>query len=447
MRLRDTWTQLWPLAWPIVLSGLVTILISGNDSIILARASDRVLASVVASSSVQSVAMLCVAGLVSPTQVLIARALGAGRKDQAARNADAGLTVGLWAGVVTAVALFFAGPAVLNWLSGTAIDARFATVYLSITLCALPLSGVSSALRARLTGYGHTRGLFVASVSAVIVDVGLAILLNQFIGPLGVAIATVAGTLTTTMVLTIIIARKKDSPDAPRPRPLQISSLVTAPVSNVREVLSIGWPEAVLFSASAGSGVVVTWLLSISPPSELAASRFLELATSSVAFTIMSGFGAAASTLLGKSAGAHDAAAFRTILRHTAVITALIALVIFGVGCLAFAPLLSLFASDHIVDAIRSVALLAFLQLFPMAAHVTVVASLRSLKDTRSPMYSSLVSEYVVFLPLGLFLTRSLTLGLLGVFIDHIVFWCVAVAICAFRLAPLMKREFTEVEA
>ena len=438
MTLKNTWKELWVLAWPIALSGLVTILISGNDAVLLAGSSDRVLASVVASSSVHSVAMLVVAGLVSPTQVLIARAVGAGREDLAARNADAGLAVGLWSGVAAAILLALLGPHILNWLSGAAIDSDFAASYLMITLCALPLSGLSSALRARLTGYGRTRGLLIASISAVIVDVGAAIVLNQLIGPHGVAIATVAGALTTVVVLDILITRDS-SADL---RPLRLTSIVATPLSAAKEVLAIGWPEAILFGASAGAGVVVTWLLSISAPAELASSRFLELATSMASFTVMSSVGAAASTLLGRRAGAGDGAGFRAVLKHTVALTLFIAVAIFALGSFTFAPLVSLAASDDVVQSTQSVALLAFAQMFPMAAHVAAVAGLRSLKDTRSPMYSSLISEYLVFLPLGWYLTRSVGMGLQGVFIDHLVFWAVAVVICVVRLVPLMRREF-----
>lgn len=95
-RFAATVRELWQIGWPVMLSGLVSLFISSNDAILLVGSSDQVLSSGVAASSLQSVATMVVTGLVGASQVLISRAMGAGRRDHAARNGDAGLWLGLW---------------------------------------------------------------------------------------------------------------------------------------------------------------------------------------------------------------------------------------------------------------------------------------------------------------------------------------------------------------
>ncbi|MGY5765360.1 TfuA-like protein [Brachybacterium sp. DNPG3] len=433
-RLAATVRALSAIAWPVILSGLVTLFISGNDTILLAGASDRVLASAVASSSVHAVAAMVVAGLVGAGQVLISRAMGAGCRDHAARAADTGLWVGLWAGAATAILLALLGPFLLSALAGPAIDGAFASTYLSITLIALPCIGISSALRARCAGLGRARGLLVAAACAAVVDVGAAISLNLLLGPFGVAIGTVLGSATNMLILLLIAVRRL--PASTGVRGPRAASFVRVDRTALRALLALGWPEAILYGASSGAAVVATWLLSAGPSAELAASRFLELTIGSIVFTVLAGFGTAATTLLGRAAGAEDHQGFRRVLRHSLLLTLSIGALVLALGLVGYLPLLRLIAPETVVAASAGVVGLALAQIPLMALHVPITSALRTLKDTRGPMIASLVAEYAVFLPLGWFLTRILPLGLTGVFIDHLVFWAVSVLIIAVRLRP-----------
>ena len=424
--------DLWQIGWPVILSGLVTLFISGNDAVLLVGSLDEVLSSAVAASSIQSVAAMVVTGLVGASQVLISRATGSGRHDDAAHSGDAGLWLGLWAGVGAAVLLMIAGPTLLSFLSGSAIDASFAHAYLTITLFALPCAGVGSALRSRLAGLGQGRGLFVASVCAAVADVAAAIVRNLGIGPSGVAIGTVIGSLFNALVLAwFAVRRLPESTGVPAPR---ASALVRVHRRDLKDLLTLGWPEAILYGASSGAAVVVTWLLSVGPPADLAASRILELTTTSLAWVVLAGIGTAATTLLGRAAGGGDLPAFLHTLRHTLIFTLAIAAGVLVIGPLVYLPVVGLFAPPSVLEASAPVVWLAFAQIPLMALHVPITSALRAMKDTRTPMLASLIAEYAVFLPLGWVLTRIFLLGLPGVFITHVVFWAVSVLIVGIRL-------------
>lgn len=427
-----TMRDLWPIAWPVILSGLVTLFINGNDAVLLVGSSDKVLASAVAASAVQFVAAMVVTGLVGASQVLISRAIGSGRRDTAARRADAGLWLGMWGGTGAGVLLVLSGPVLLWLLSGPAIDGDFARAYLTVTVAALPFVGLGSALRARLAGLAQARGLLFASSAAAAVDVAVAIVLNHMMGPFGVAIGTVAGAIANVLVLAWFAVRRL--PESTGVRAPRATAVVRVGRGDLRDLLALGWPEAILYGASSGAAVVVAWLLSDGPPADLAASRILELTTSSIAWIVLTGIGTAATTHLGRSLGGGDLPAFRRILRHTLMVTLTVAAGIVVLGLFCYIPVLGLFAPPDVRAASVPVVWLAFAQVPLMALHVPVTAAVRSMKDTRTPMIASLIAEYAVFLPLGWILTRVAVLGLTGVFIAHLVFWVVSVLIVGIRL-------------
>lgn len=444
----QTWRELAGIAWPIMLSGLVTLVISSNDSVLLAHASPRVLASVIAASSIHAIAAMSVSGLVSAAQILISRATGAGRRDHAARASEAALWLGLWVGTAAAVLVTAIGPLVLAVLSGPAVDAGFARAYLFITVLALPFTGLTGAMRARVSGLGATRGLLVASITAAAVDVAASLILNALIGPFGVAVGTVLGTASGAAVFAVLIARSRRPAGAglfvPAPR---LRSLLIAHPAQVRQLLGLGWPEAIFFAASAGSGLVVTFLLAPFSPTALSASRFLEIAASMVVFTILVSISTASLTLLGRAAGAEAPDQWAMVWRRTAAFTLTIAALITVTGPLILPPLLRVIAGEEIAAAAQTVVWLAFAQTLFMALQVALVAGLRSLKDTRGPMLAGLIAEYVVFLPLGWYLTRHLELELLGVFLTHIAYWLAALAVCSSRLRPAFRRWQAELTA
>ncbi|GMA41476.1 MATE family efflux transporter [Mobilicoccus caccae] len=395
--------ELRRIAVPIIGSSLVAIFVSTNDALLLAGVSARTLASVVASSTVLFVVTMLVSGVGLPAQVLAGRALGRGDPRRAGAAAEAALSLGLWVAVPLGVVVALAAHPLLAAVGGTAIDAGFAASYLRLTVLAVPVTAVAAALRGRLAGLGTTRMLLVSALVGAAVDIGASLALRALIGPLGVGMGTVLGQCASAAVLLRAVLRPHDptaAPDTaaavPPPSPRCVFS---RPGPLHREVLSLGWPEAVLATASAGAGVVVTFLLSTSPPDHLAASRFLEITTGNVLWTVMMGFGAAATTLLARAVGAGDRAAFGAVIRQTLTVTLLAAVVGLLVVPFVVPPLIGVLSTSAIADLARGVVWLAAAQGLLMAVVVVNNAVLRSLKDTRTPMVASLVAEYVVFLP------------------------------------------------
>lgn len=420
--------ELARIAFPIIGSALVTILVATNDAFLLAGASARTLATVVTSSTILIVFAMLVSGVALPAQVLLARAIGSGDPKSGAQASDAALALGLWVATPLAIIAAFGAPWLISSVGGGAVDAPFGETYLRLTLLGVPAIALAAALRGRASGLGATKIILVASITSATIDVGLSLALRHVLGPIGVGIGTVCGQIAGAAVL-YYQARKPHatgSKDGQHAVPaVRLAAIFERPRAVHRDVLALGWPEAVFATCTAGAGVVVAFLLSTSPPEHLAASRFLDITASNIMWVFMIGFGAAATTLLAKALGAQELALVRRVIRQALLITAVCAAVGLVVVPLGAPRVIALLANAKIASLASSVIWLVAAQGVFMAVIVVNNAILRAMKDSRTPMFMSLFAEYVVFLPLGLLLTRHYDLQVTAVFIAHLAFWAV----------------------
>jgi Na+-driven multidrug efflux pump len=163
-------------------------------------------------------------------------------------------------------------------------------------------------------------------------------------------------------------------------------------------------------------------VLATSGPAALAGSRVLDL-TSGVLFIVLSGVGAAGTTMMAHRIGAGDLAAARAAVRTVAGVAVAFAAVATAVLPWVVPDLLEAVAGGQVRAVAAPWAWPAVLQVWWMAAVVTTNAVLRSFGDTRTTMRASLTGEYLVFLPVGLVTCRVAGWGLGGVFLAHHLFW------------------------
>ncbi|MGF1662356.1 MAG: MATE family efflux transporter [Kineosporiaceae bacterium] len=423
--------QLTRLAWPLVLSGVVTILVSANDAILLGRLGAEAVAVGAAAVAVHSVAALLLSGFTIPAQVLAARRLGAGDPPGAAREAGLVAAVALWTSLpLTAGLLLGAGP-ILTAIAGPAIDVPLGTDYLRLVALGLPVIAVVAVLRGFATGIGRPRAVLVITTVAAVVDVAASIvLLAAGAGTLGVAVGTLAGSVAPLVVAVIWTVRLRAG-GTPVP---SATAMLRPPGRAHRQAWSLGVPEALLAATAAGSLVVVTWLLAPDGPVVLATARVLDVAVL-VVWTVIYGVAAAGTTMIAERAGGGDLVGVRRVVRVTAIGTAAVAVV-----CAAALPVLTppvlrwAVADARVAETAAPVVWLAWLQVLWMAATATTNAVLRAHRDTRTPLLASLIGEYAVFLPVGWLLCRALGLELLGVFVAHHVFWAAFLVVGLLRV-------------
>mgnify|MGYP007039441503 CR=1 FL=1 len=86
------------------------------------------------------------------------------------------------------------------------------------------------------------------------------------------------------------------------------------------------------------------------------------------------------------------------------------------------------------------VTVLAWAQVAGMAAITVTNGLLRAAGDTRTGLRASLIAEYTVFVPFGLLLCRVWQTGLAGLYLAHLAYWAIYLAVVARR-----RRQVTRV--
>lgn len=425
--------RLISVAWPLVLHGLVTIVVSANDVVLLGGAGSLVIASATVASSMLTVLVTGLSAFAIGAQIEGSRARGAGDSRGAVLAASAALRVVAMIGVPVVMAVALAAPLLTREIGGTAVDAGLAATYLRITLCGVPLAVLAGVLRAYATALARTQVVLIASVAAAGTDIAVALALSPILGWRGVAISTVCGYAASATAFLVWRARL-DRADRPR-MPLRSTGAE-------RRLFDLGWPEALLATFSTASGVVVAFVVSGSTSAVLAAVRLLDVQVA-VAWVVMSGIGTALLTLLGEARGAGRDDLFRVAVVSAARLLVLVAGCLFVVGAPLAGPVVRLVAGPEASAAVGWWGVLAWTQVGWLVGCVLAVTICRALRDTRASLVASLAGEYVVFLPLGLLLCRVWSLDVLGVMLAHHAFWITFVAVASWRARSAWRRSKT----
>src|SRR5438045_5111637 len=111
---RTELAQLLKLSWPVVLSRLGIMAMGLSDAIVVGRYSATQLGFHALAWAPTSVVVTMAIGLLTGIQVMTARAIGEGRRNETGAVLRRGLAYSLWIGAVSAVILAIAGPLFLR---------------------------------------------------------------------------------------------------------------------------------------------------------------------------------------------------------------------------------------------------------------------------------------------------------------------------------------------
>jgi multidrug resistance protein, MATE family len=422
--------EVWSLAWPAIAHMLLVTLTFFAGRVMVGRASSTALASLHISATLTWVAYTLFTAFSAGTLAVVARSVGAGDREAAARAARSSLLLALALGLVVAIPLRVANGALLAALFPHAEPAVLAdaSAYLHIVLPALPLSFVEAAAAASLQGAGDTRRPLGVAAAGSIANIFLSnILIFGHLGApaLGVRGAAI-GHAATMSIEGVLLAAALFSSRSPIPL-----RRVRADRASLRRVLAVSGPafaEKGVYHAGYLSYVAIVGLLGATA---MAANQAL-LAIEAVCFLSADGFGVAAGALVaqklgaGKSGEAERAGLFAAMM-STALLTALGA-----VFLLAPRPLVAVFSSDAELVTTGAKALVVAGVAQPFMAFATVIGmSLRGAGDTRTALRITLVCGFFVRLAATWLLAITLDLGLVGVWLGSTADWVARTAMLA----------------
>ncbi|RZI99365.1 MAG: MATE family efflux transporter [Brevundimonas sp.] len=417
---RATLKDLLHLAWPVVLARIGIMTMGLTDAIVVGNYASRELAFHSLAWAPHSIIVVTAVGLLFGVQVMTARMMGEGRREEVGAVLRRGVVYALQLGVAACLALIVVGPWALRQIHLEAGLAEGAGPALIVLALSMPAYLVSVAAQFFLEALGRPKPGMVAMWVANGVNLGLNLLLVPDILGLGLhgaaasCWATFSARAALAIFLLIYIAR------LPEARALGVFKRPKPDPAAAREQRRIGYGGGSSYFIEVAAFAAMTFFAGQIGVNETAAWAIV-LNVSAIVFMVPMGLSSATAVLVGRAHGAGDGpGVLRAGLVGIGVVTALtlaVALLVWpSAGLLA-----SAYNRDPLLLAIAAPAL-ALATLFFVADGIQVVAAQanRAAGDVWWPTILHFAAYGGLMMPLGWMLAH--TLGVSG------LVWAVIIA-------------------
>lgn len=433
--------ELLTLAWPVVMARLGIMVMGLTDAVVVGRYSARELGYHAMGWAPTMVVLTTGVGLLMGVQVMTARHIGEGKRDQVGAVLRRGLVYGLWLGVGSTVLLALAGPWVMRSIGlerDLAKGAAAALVVFSLSLVPYLLACVGQFF---LEALGRPKAGMGAMWSANVVNLAANLWLVPGTsgfpvdGAVASAWATFLARVALAVWLAVYIVR------LPEARELGLLRKPADGRQAAAEQFKVGYGSGASYfievGAFAGLTVIAGWLGVM----QVAAWNVV-FNVAAVIFMVPLGLAAATAILVGRAYGARQ--------RHTMVLAgltgfavtaaamlAICAAVFFGAGMIA-----SAYAKEPALLAVAVPALLLSC-LFFLADGLQVVAAqaLRARGDVWWPTAIHLTAYALVMLPLGWLFAHRLGWSVNGIVWAVIVASLISASLFVGRFLLLARRD------
>lgn len=435
---RETLSELLKLAWPVVMARLGIMTMGLTDAIVVGHYASRELAYHSLAWAPSSVVLTTAVGLMMGVQVMTARLLGEGRKDEVGAVLRRGMVYALQIGFVSMFALMLLGPFGLQHMGLEDGLGEGASPALMVFALSMPAYLISVAAQFFLEGLHRPKAGMVAMWVANAVNLGLNLMLVPDLLGLGVdgavasAWATFGARTALAIFLVIFILR------LPEARALGVFSKPKRDKAVEREQVKVGvgagssnfievgaFAAMTVFAGQLGAAETASWAVVIN--------------VSAIVFMVPMGLGSATAVLVGRSYGARDRdGVMRGGLAGIGVVTVLAFII--AIGLWLTAPLVvSAYTTDPAILAIAAPALvLATLFFVADAQQVVAAQANRASGDVVWPTLMHLLSYGIIMIPLGWWLAHRI--GVDGLVWSVIVASLISGALLIGRFVRIAKR-------
>ncbi len=407
-------------AIPMLIGNLLQTFYNTVDSIWVGRfLGPEALAAVSVSFPILFLLIAFATGLGIANNVMIAQYLGAKREEEVARTVTNALTVFTVIGIVTMVVGLQFHEELLELIRTPQEILPLASSYLFIFLLGLPFLFVYNAINAIFQGMGNSKTPLLLLVYATILNVILDPILILGVGPFprmevaGAALATtiaqgVSGFLGLHFLgkTGFLRLRTKGFPFSPRLTMIMIKLGLPAGVQQV--ILSLGF----LVMTTLVNGFGKTVIAAFGAGSRVDQFAFLPAMTFSLAI----------SSVAGQNLGAFNFQRAKEVARWGAIISSLFAIAITTFVFLMTSLLIRIFTNDEAVVHHGIVYLrFASFSYLPLALMFAYNGFLRGAGDTVQTMINTILTLWVVRIPLAKFLSSFPSLGEKGIWLSQII--------------------------
>lgn len=428
------------LAYPVVISQLGHTLVALSDSIIIGHTGKVPLAAVSLASSIFSVFMVTGIGMSYGLTPLIAQENGRGNRRSCGHLLAHSLLINLLTGILLFGLILLVGHNLdgMQQQPDVAAEGRIYLQYLALSF--IPLM-VFLTFKQFAEGLGFTRQAMNISILGNVLNIllGIVLVYGFFglprMGVAGVGIATVVDRLLMAVTMGWYVLR------SPRFKAyLQTFGFRHIRTATLKKIAGLGTPVALQYifevSAFSGAAIMVGWI----GAAELAAHQ-IAISLAAMTYMMASGISAAAGIRSGNNFGRGNF----TDLRHSAIASYHMVLVLMGVAALVFMLgsrlLPAMYINDPAVINIASGLLLiaAFFQLFD-GTQVVGLGILRGLGDVKVPTVITLLAYWVLGLPVGYWLGIKMGYGVEGIWWGLLLGLLGASVLLFFRFQSITRR-------
>ena len=398
---RATLKDLLHLAWPVVLARIGIMTMGLTDAIVVGNFASRELAFHSLAWAPHSIIVVTAVGLLFGVQVMTARMLGEGRREEVGAVLRRGLVYALQLGVAACIALIFVGPWALRQINLEAGLAEGAGPALIVLALSMPAYLVSVAAQFFLEALGRPKPGMVAMWVANGVNLALNLLLVPDLLGLGVDGATASCWATfwaraaLAVFLVIYIIR------LPEARALGVFNRPRPDPAAAREQRKIGYGGGSSYFIEVAAFAAMTFFAGQLGANETAAWAIV-LNVSAIVFMVPMGLSSATAVLVGQAHGAGDGrGALRAGLVGVGVVMALtltVALIVWPTA----RWMAGAYSRDPVLLAMAAPALV-LATLFFVADGIQVVAAQdnRAAGDVWWPTIMHFVAYSLIMMPLG----------------------------------------------
>ncbi|WP_194791972.1 MATE family efflux transporter [Pseudomonas sp. UFMG81] len=422
------------LALPLVLGLSAAELISLTDTVLLASLGTVVLACVALTSSAGLIFHAGLYGMLATLSVRVAHAFGADDSAAVARTLRAGLGYGLLVGSLGCLAMLGALPT-LQWFGVPLPDIALLTPYWQAMAVFLIPYCLAVVFKDVLEAIGRPWVAVLLVMSAVLFNIPLSYgLIHGYFGlpTLGLLGAGIASVIAESLAVLLALAYWRLAPSLARYR-----QAAGGPRLRRRTLLAEGWPVGLGYLAEAGAVVIAAWMLGWLGNAALAANQVVH-SIGSLLYMLPLGMAAAVSIRISQAQGRGETARIRAIGSATFISVtawmclATVVLALFGrriaeamsddPQVIAIAvPMFVVVAAMQVADGLQS----------------TALGALRGLQDYRWPVGVTLVSYWLLALPLSYWLAFHSSLGAVGVWVGFASGLTVAALVLPWRFYRL----------
>lgn len=375
------------VALPLAISGLLQLLFTAADLIVVGRFSETPEGSIAAVGSTSSLINLIInlaLGLSVGANVVLSQALGANEAERANRALHTALLLALICGFSMGAIGFFGARTFLGWMNSPPEVIGKATTYLRIYFLGLPANLVYNFGSAALRAKGDTTRPMIYLAIAGVLNIGLNIVL-VLIGwdVAGVAVATILSQYVSAALLVVTLFRETGVCK------LSLKKLKLYG-RELQEIVRVGVPSGLLSTCYSLSNVIIQ--SSINSFGEvLTSANSVAANIEGFVYTSMNAVSSTALTFAGQNFGAKRYSRIKKVMWECCLLVAAIWLTIGGAILLFAEPLSGLYNSNpEIIEGAIERMILIIPTYFLCTFNEVFVGGLRSMNRTISPVLISL---------------------------------------------------------